>query len=114
MDTERRDTNRHIIETQPDGFLFLHIDQQPVAILKLEDISPYGLGLHVPGQVRSGSSTCLRYRQELSNGEINGQVAWSSPSELVADKKPACRVGISFYEDDILSSVDFFNAITSR
>ncbi len=109
MNSERRNQYRNVFEEQLLGELHLHAEGRPVAVLHVEDVSPYGIGLLTDGFVSNGSSISLRYQHETTDIEVLGTVVWRVPM----DSEGLARLGINLQEDDMVPNVALFNAVTS-
>ena len=109
MENERRNRIRRAFELQPEGLLSLHIDGQPIDILDVQDISPFGIGLLIDSHVTNGCSVTLRYIHDRSDIQVSGSVVWTSPGE----SGTATRLGVYLQEEDMSQNVAFFNAITA-
>jgi hypothetical protein len=81
-----------------------------MTILEVQDISPFGIGLLVDGHVINGLAVSLRYIHGTSNIEIFGSMVWNS---IIDSESRESSVGIYFRQQDMLSNVKFFNAITA-
>ena len=110
MENERRNHVRYAFELPSEGTLSLIVDGQSMAILGVQDISPFGIGLLIDGHVINGREVGLRYTHGRFNIEISGSMVWNS---IVDSESRESSVGIYFHQQDMLSNIKFFNAITA-
>jgi hypothetical protein len=110
LENERRNHVRHVFELQSEGTLSLIVDGQPMTILEVQDISPFGIGLLIDGHVINGREVGLRYAHGRFNIEISGAMVWNS---IVDSESHKSSIGIYFHQQDMLSNIKFFNAITA-
>lgn len=112
MSNERRSRDRRAFELQSGSELFLFSNGHPVNILKVQDISPFGIGLIIAGKLENGCRVSLSYQDEKTAIEVHGAVVWSSAG---SDDGPAAfRVGIYLQEDESALNVELFNTVTAR
>jgi len=109
LESERRSHDRQAFEVQSEGLLSLYIDSQPVTILDVQDVSPFGIGLLVDGLVSSGCLVALQYVHGNSRFEVSGSVVWCRP----ADAGKSTSLGIYLEEGNMAPNVEFYNAITA-
>ena len=107
MNSERRSNDRYLFEVAPEGELRLSVDGKQVAILELQDVSPFGVGLLVASPVASGSRVQLQYHHGEVDVTVLGEVVWHSQSDS------EFRIGVYLNAEDAAHNVILFNAITS-
>jgi len=115
LSSERRSSGRRAFELKSGSELFLYSNGHPVNILKVQDVSPFGIGLAITERLENGCRVSLSYQHEATAIEVHGTVVWSTLGTAGSDNEATSfRVGIYFQEDESALNVTLFNAITAR
>ncbi|NWF38089.1 hypothetical protein F3F96_02920 [Mariprofundus sp. NF] len=114
MSSERRSNGRRALEFPSGSKLSIYSNGHPVNILKVQDISPFGIGLQLDRRLDNGCRISLSYQRGTTAIEVHGTVVWSSVTAAGSDNESAAfRVGIYLQEDQSALNVTLFNAITA-
>jgi len=107
MTIERRKGNRDQFVDRLAGELTLTVDGHPIPVHLAYDVSPFGIGMLIEGQVAKGGKAQLDYRRDDEMIVINGMVVWTVPDEAGL----RCRIGIYLDADGGASNIAFFQAL---
>ncbi|NWF36057.1 PilZ domain-containing protein [Mariprofundus sp. KV] len=112
MSSERRSSGRRALELPAGSGLALYSNNQPINVLEVLDLSPFGIGLEVDSRIETGCRVSLSYHYTTTDIEVHGTVVWSSGRS--EDGPAVFRVGIYLQEDESALNVELFNAMTAR
>ena len=86
-------------------------------VLRLRDISPFGVGVDVKLAVEKGEAVCLKYEDDDFAIEVQGMVAWSGLLEAReggVSGVQCCQAGIELNPADIKENTRFFRCVTGQ
>ncbi|PIP01435.1 MAG: hypothetical protein COW18_13715 [Zetaproteobacteria bacterium CG12_big_fil_rev_8_21_14_0_65_54_13] len=106
MTIERRKGNRELFVDGLTGELALTVDSNPIPVHLVYDVSPFGIGMLVEGQVAMGGKVSMEFRHDDQVIVVNGLVVWSVPD--VTGLKT--RLGIYLDADGAASNIAFFQS----
>ncbi len=73
---EHRRVKRDVVAQQPKGTLQLHIENRCLEVVRIRDVSPFGVCLQLPAAVDRGAQIRLTYTHNGIQIEALGTVVW--------------------------------------
>jgi hypothetical protein len=111
---ERRRARRTELRHKPKGKLYFCTKLQNINVLKIRDISPFGLCLLLEQCVDSIGSVRLKYVHNGIQIEVSGAIAWRNPVTTSGPRSfgtYGCWVGIFLQPHDIDANFALYQAL---
>jgi len=113
---DQRRSERTIPAQQPKGTLTLSIEGKCFEIKEVRDVSPFGIGVRIDGDLSKGAEIQLRYQCEDDELEVYGVIAWGSLVNEEAsgeNSEKLYRIGICLRPEDVEANLKFYRLISS-
>ena len=81
MDSGQRKHERIAATHLQKGKLCLDKSQKCFQVEKVRDVSPFGIGLIIDGDINIGEKVRMKFAHNHSQIQMYGRVVWSSPAE---------------------------------
>ena len=101
MGIEKRRAERIVPAQQPDGKITLLVKEKQFNVLKIKDVSPFGIGIQTNVQLKIGDFVGFRYHNDELTIETSGSVEWSDI------QGQNCWAGIYFNPADMENNMLF-------
>jgi len=80
MQADLRKTERIYLSTQPKGELYLLVEGQSYSVSSVLNISPQGIRVQLNKALIDVKDVILQYKHNDINLNVNGIIAWNTPS----------------------------------
>lgn len=114
---ERRDMGRLGPAEQLAGTLNLQVDDESLEIIRIRDVSPFGLGLESSHAVAPGVCASLIYEIEDDRLQVEGVILWAKtlPREADDDRMTGrYQLGLKLDPGNVSDNLRFFRRVTKQ
>jgi len=112
MQAELRKTDRIEVSRQPEGTLYLLVNDMRLAVKAVLNISPQGIRVQLTPPagdlpVSDFEDIVVQYQHKDINLNVNGKIAWNTSTDNEADEinKPTYDIGINLLGPHLLFSL---------
>ncbi len=105
---DKRVVERVIPKQQPKGKLILSACELSFDVIEVRDVSPFGIGACIDGEISKDTGIQLRYKNGDDELLIYGVIAWSAMSVASEKQVHLSRVGICLRPENIEANLKFY------
>jgi len=113
------DEKRHDARTKPmvpaDARITLVVAGQEIAIRSVDDVSPFGLGVHVDDSFPSQTPVDIHIVTDASELQLSGTIVWNqATADEGGDPLGTYRLGIYLNPEAMEANMAFYKTFTGR
>ena len=115
MSDERRHDARTKPIVPPNVQITLVVGEQEIPVSSVDDVSPFGLGVHVADSLPSQTPVDIRVTMEGGELRLSGTIVWNQATARdAADPLSAYRLGIYLNPEAMEENMAFYKIFTGR